>query len=171
MTIKYLEKNMDFKAFTICLNNLKSLLEQLRPNDYVLPIDSLSQATVGEHTRHIIELFQCLIKAYDSNVVDYDKRVRDLMIQTNPLEALHAINDILSKIEKPNKELILHYSCSSHLNAIPTNYYRELIYNLEHCIHHQALIKVAVFQFDNIKVSDDFGVAPSTLAYRKQCVQ
>ncbi len=55
--------------------------------------------------------------------------------------------------------------------SIQTNYFRELLYNLEHCIHHQALIKVAVFQLENIKVTENFGIAPSTIEYKKQCAQ
>ena len=54
---------------------------------------------------------------------------------------------------------------------IDSNYYRELLYNLEHCIHHQALIKVAVLKNENLKVDANFGVARSTIEYRKQCVQ
>lgn len=54
---------------------------------------------------------------------------------------------------------------------IQSNYYRELLYNLEHCIHHQALIKVAVLQFENVLLNENFGVARSTIEYRKQCVQ
>lgn len=54
---------------------------------------------------------------------------------------------------------------------IESNYFRELLYNLEHCIHHQALIKVAVLQLDYLQIDPDFGVARSTLEYRKQCVQ
>jgi RNA-binding protein YhbY len=54
---------------------------------------------------------------------------------------------------------------------IDTNYNRELLYNLEHCIHHQALIKVAVLQNDAITIDANFGVARSTIEYRKQCAQ
>jgi hypothetical protein len=41
---------------------------------------------------------------------------------------------------------------------------------LEHCIHHQALIKVAVLQ-SAIFCEWKFGVARSTIEYRKQCAQ
>jgi hypothetical protein len=47
---------------------------------------------------------------------------------------------------------------------------RELLYNLEHCIHHQALIKVAVLESDTIFVNENFGVARSTLNIEK-CAQ
>jgi hypothetical protein len=55
--------------------------------------------------------------------------------------------------------------------SISSNYHRELLYNLEHCIHHQALLKVALLPMKNIKIDADFGVARSTVAYRNQCVQ
>ena len=54
---------------------------------------------------------------------------------------------------------------------IESNYFRELLYNLEHCIHHQALIKVAVLQLEHLQIDQDFGVARSTIEYRKQCAQ
>ena len=54
---------------------------------------------------------------------------------------------------------------------IETNYNRELLYNLEHCIHHQALIKVALLQSESITVDANFGVARSTIEYRNQCAQ
>ena len=46
---------------------------------------------------------------------------------------------------------------------IESNYFRELLYNLEHCIHHQALIKVAILQVESITIGRDFGVARSTI--------
>jgi hypoxanthine-guanine phosphoribosyltransferase len=49
--------------------------------------------------------------------------------------------------------------------------FRELLYNLEHCIHHQALIKVVVLQSSTVFVNDNFGVASSTIEYRNRCAQ
>ena len=54
---------------------------------------------------------------------------------------------------------------------IQSNYERELLYNLEHCIHHQALIKVAIIQSNSVAIDENFGVARSTIEYRKQCAQ
>jgi RNA-binding protein YhbY len=54
---------------------------------------------------------------------------------------------------------------------IESNYTRELLYNLEHSIHHQALIKVAILQNNSIIIDENFGVAHSTIEYRKKCAQ
>lgn len=42
------------------LNELLELIHQLSDEDYTKPCEALSNATIGEHTRHIIEMFQCL---------------------------------------------------------------------------------------------------------------
>jgi len=55
--------------------------------------------------------------------------------------------------------------------SIPSNYYRELAYNLEHTIHHMALIRVGVNEVSSIELPVEFGVAYSTVKYRKQCAQ
>ena len=75
---------------------------------------------------------------------------------------------------KQNKTLTLEASYDEHVTepiAIETNYYREVAYNLEHTIHHMALIRVGITEISNIQLPDDFGVASSTVKYRKQCAQ
>lgn len=153
------------------LNELVSLLNQLSNDDFTSPCKGLSNSTIGEHTRHIIEMFQCLEKQYESGVVNYDKRNRDYRIQTNTDFALQCIVDIKNQLMKENKLLVLQQIVDCEELNIETNYFRELLYNLEHCIHHQALIKVAVLQLEHLEVDENFGVARSTIEYRKQCAQ
>ena len=153
------------------LDELVSLVNQLSNDDFISPCKGLSNATIGEHTRHIIEMFQCLGNQYENGIVNYDKRNRDKRIQTNTDFALRCITDIKNQLEKENKILVLQQSVDGEEVRIESNYFRELLYNLEHCIHHQALIKVAVLQLDYLQIDPDFGVARSTLEYRKQCAQ
>ena len=153
------------------LNELTDLLSQLTTEAYCSPCSELSNATIGEHTRHIIEMFQCLQNQYDSGIINYDKRQRDFLIQTNAAFAKEAITVILNQLEKPNTNLLLQQSVDGEVLLMESNYHRELLYNLEHCIHHQALIKVALIQSDTVVVDDNFGVARSTIEYRKQCAQ
>ncbi|CAM4038111.1 MULTISPECIES: DinB family protein [Flavobacterium] len=147
------------------------LLDQLSDLDFTYCHPELSNATIGEHTRHIIELYQVLIKNYSHGLVNYDKRERNLAIQTSIVEAKKAIENILSNINQPNKDLLLEQGAIQPLFTISTNYFRELLYNLEHSIHHQALIKVAILKNPKINISQDFGVAKSTIEFKTQCVQ
>jgi hypothetical protein len=153
------------------LNELILLLNQLSNANYSNPCPELSQASIGEHTRHIVEMFQCLENQYDSGIVNYDKRARNILIQTDTDFALNQILNIQNYLEKENKSLTLLQIIDKEEIRIESNYFRELLYNLEHCIHHQALIKVAVLQFENITIDHNFGVARSTIEYRKQCAQ
>jgi len=153
------------------LNELSDLVSQLSDDDYCCPCHDLSNATIGEHTRHIIEMFQCLENQYLNGIVNYDNRKRDYLIQTNTAFAKECIDVILNQVDKPNKNLQLQQIVDGEELLIDSNYHRELLYNLEHCIHHQALIKVAIIQSNTIEIDENFGVARSTIEYRKQCAQ
>ena len=153
------------------LNELELLLIQLSNDDFTFPCKGLSNSTIGEHLRHIIEMFQCLENQFESGIVNYDKRNRDYRIQTDTDFALQCIADIKNQLDKENKTLVLQQIVDGEELKIESNYFRELLYNLEHCIHHQALIKVAVLQLKHLNVDADFGVARSTIEYRKQCAQ
>lgn len=153
------------------LNELVCLLNQLSNDDFTSPCKGLSNSTIGEHTRHIIEMFQCLENQYESGVVNYDKRNRDYRIQSDTDFALQCIIETKNKLQKEDKGLVLQQIVDGEELRIDSNYFRELLYNLEHCIHHQALIKVAVLQLEHLQIDEDFGVARSTIEYRKQCAQ
>jgi hypothetical protein len=153
------------------LNELVDLLNQLSEEEYSESCFELSGASIGEHTRHIVEMFQCLNRNYDSGIVNYDKRERNVLIQTNANFAVQMILDIKNSITRGNKNLELQQMIDGTAIRIQSNYHRELLYNLEHCIHHQALIKVAILKFENVTVDENFGVARSTIEYRKQCAQ
>jgi hypothetical protein len=153
------------------LNELVDLLNQLTEEEYSKSCFELSGASIGEHTRHIVEMFQCLNQNYDLGIVNYDKRERNILIQTKADFAIQMILDIKNSITKENKNLELQQMIDGSAIKIQSNYHRELLYNLEHCIHHQALIKVAILKYENVAVDENFGVARSTIEYRNKCAQ
>jgi uncharacterized damage-inducible protein DinB len=156
------------------LNQLSQLLSLLTEEEYTTKSTLLNGSTVGGHTRHIIELYQCLLNGYTTGKVNYEKRKRDLAIETNNKIAIELLAGIINAINKENKHLQLEGSFTTSTNEemdVSTNYYREVIYNLEHTIHHMALIRVGINELGNIDLPKDFGVAPSTIKYKQLCVQ
>ena len=142
--INQIIKNMETKAKadktasvlenTELINNAKTdfamkkeLLHQLTNDEYTQHNPELSNATIGEHMRHIIELFGCLIENYENGIINYDKRKRDILIQTNKNNAISILEKYLDEINKPNKSLSLVHNCYSTFELLPTNYFRELI--------------------------------------------
>ncbi|WP_264525402.1 DinB family protein [Flavobacterium sp. N502536] len=162
---------MLLKSIRHSLDELNDLLSQLSDTDYAKPCPALNNSTIGEHIRHILEMFKGLEKGYDSGIINYDNRERNIRIQTETQYAQELITEIKTELKSENKVIYLEQVIDGLSLRIQSNYYRELLYNLEHCIHHQALIKVAVLPFKNILIDENFGVARSTIEYRKQCVQ
>jgi len=154
------------------LTELISLLQLPQAQEvYTTPVTILSDGTIGQHIRHIIELYTCLLEGYHRGCVNYDERKRELIIETIPAVAIDKLHLIIAHFEKADK-LIIVEACLSNTNLqIQSSYYRELLYNLEHCIHHQALIRAALIALQQEIVSDNFGIAPSTIQYRQQCAQ
>ncbi|MFN4075389.1 MAG: DinB family protein [Cloacibacterium sp.] len=159
------QNNTLFNALINVLSEHIFLLEKISDLEYTKPIFTLNSSTIGGHTRHMIEFLDLLLSSYNSGIVEYDARERNKTLENNTEFAVTKIKEILSKIDLPNKEMTLTHNSVD----IITNFDRELLYNIEHCIHHQALVKVAVKEL-NIEhlVTDDFGVAASTVLYRKQ---
>ena len=162
----------------LAINNvfiqLTDTLQQLSAEQYKQPSKILFNATIGQHTRHIVELFIELDKGYETGTVNYEKRKRDYLIETDKDFAASLLFEIYNRLNKPDKELILESNYDEHSNeviAIKSNYYREVIYNLEHTVHHMALIRVGVTEVSGIKLPEGFGVASSTIKYRKVCAQ
>lgn len=156
------------------LEQLQYVIDELTPVQYTQPVKLLSQSSIGQHTRHILEFFVELNKGYETGMVDYDKRIRNKNIEADKDFAITTINQIGAAIQKPDKELLLQAEYGegeSHSAQVFSNYYRELVYNLEHTVHHMALIRIGVNSVSNVVIPDEFGVAASTLKYRKTCAQ
>jgi uncharacterized damage-inducible protein DinB len=151
---------------------LQDVLQQLQAHDYYKPSKHLN-ATIGQHVRHTVELFQALINGYESGIVNYDNRKRDMQIETDKSMAIMALQTIETSINLPDKALLLQaaFGTQDENIHIDTNFNRELAYNLEHAIHHMALIRVGLNELTAIQVPENFGVAASTIKYKAACVQ
>lgn len=170
-----------FSEVNNVLHQLKNTLIQLDENEFAMPLDILGKSSIGEHTRHIIEMFEKPIKEYELGIIDYDNRARNVRIQTEIEFAVECINNIFLEIEKPNKSIAIAYKLDAtpvnekvtelQYEIIQSNYFREILYNIEHCIHHQALIKIGLKAMNINIVDENFGVAKSTIKYRAQCAQ
>lgn len=153
---------------------LNNSLTQLSNEEYTKPSEQLFNATIGQHVRHIIELFICLEKGYATGIVNYEKRKRELAIETDKEYARQLLSGIFRSIERPDKTLLLEANYneqSEETLLIGTNYYREIVYNLEHTVHHMALIRVGLKEVSTIQVPQEFGVAASTIKHKKTCAQ
>ena len=106
--------------------------------------------------------------------VNYEKRKRDYRIETDKDVAVALLSNIYNEMLKPNKPLLLEAGYKEHsdeLITMETNYYRELAYNMEHTVHHMALIRIGTNELSVLAVDESFGIASSTVKYRNSCAQ
>lgn len=160
-----------FKSSLDTLEQFKRILLELPSDCYTQSCSVLSNSTIGQHTRHIIELYLCLLNGYEASDVSYDRRKRDLRIEQELPFAIQQLGYIQAHLERPNKPIKMSYELGGEENSLDSNYYREVMYNLEHTIHHHALIKVGIEHFTSLQLPESFGVAPSTMQYRETCAQ
>ncbi|MEM9897698.1 MAG: DinB family protein [Bacteroidota bacterium] len=168
-------------SLTDCANQLllqlKEAVNSCRPEDFSRPLEELSGATFGQHIRHTLEFFVCLFDARNEKIVNYDDRKHDTLIESDQklaVSVIQSIQDLLAKdLDNFSVSFIADYSMDgSGEQQISSSFYRELAYNIEHAIHHMALLKVAVqVSLTYISLPTTFGVASSTIRYRANKIE
>ncbi|NJN26753.1 MAG: DinB family protein [Cyclobacteriaceae bacterium] len=160
------------------LLQLKNLLQQIGRDHFTEKSTILSGSTIGQHVRHILEFYLLLVSGSFSGTISYDKRERDLRIETDPEFAAHTVDRLLARIDTLENGLQVKfegdYSKSGGAqNVIFSSVGRELAYCIEHSIHHQAIIRAALISMGLEHLTTrHFGVAYSTIRYRNgQCAQ
>ena len=153
------------------LRQLNMVLDQLDQNEYTQPVESLNGSTIGQHTRHTLEFFICLEAGYRSGRVNYDERSHDLHIQSSIPHAADIIRKLITWLhsnpaDKPCQLSVAYDDHGHDIQIVKSSFVRELVYNIEHAVHHMALIKVGLKEVcPHISPERSLGVAISTLRY------
>jgi len=153
------------------LDQVEFVIGQMKDDDYTKPVDVFNNSTIGQHFRHTLEFFQILKDGYDTGLISYDKRNHDKRIETDRSLALKIIKkskDFIATCDmQKNLELEVNYDVgNSNDIIIESNMAREVSYNIEHAIHHMAIIKIGIQVLcPYVELPHGFGVAISTLRY------
>ncbi|MEY4903467.1 MAG: hypothetical protein RLZZ292_1282 [Bacteroidota bacterium] len=155
------------------LNQLKEQIERLEATQYSERLAVFNGSSIGGHARHIIEFYDCLLGSLETGIVNYDARQRDMQIEQNRDYAISIIKKIIYKYQINNnleKNIDLEAKFGEHIiRNIATSFQREEVYLIEHTIHHFALIRIGIqTNFPKTTIEKDFGVAFSTLDFRKE---
>lgn len=169
-------------ASTDILMQLAEVVGQLTDAEYARPLPVLSGNTIGKHVRHILEFYELLVYSAETAQrsaaqrsaaqLNYDRRQRDLRLEVEADEALRRIGSIDRAIHQLDLNQCLHLEADLSIAGartiqIPSSFARELLYNIEHAIHHMALIQVAVrSNFPAVVLPLHFGVAYSTVQHQ-----
>lgn len=155
------------------LKQMAEVIDQIDDEYYSKPSSTLHGSTIGQHFRHAIEFFECLKNGDSSGEINYDKRDHDKNIETSRILAMEVISRLRNFIRTAdaNKALILQVSYNPEGNntvAVVSNMAREIVYNIEHVVHHMALVKIGIKELmPALQLPHDFGVAISTIKYHR----
>lgn len=146
-----------------------SLCESLDESHFSRNSELLYGASIGEHLRHSYEFYDCLLRGKKGGVINYDLRNRDRQIETNKTYAIEKMKELVTVLEKPMVEANLKFQSNEIVSEyISSTLHRELLYCLDHAIHHQALIKIGLKELGCAHlVGKNFGVAYSTIRFRE----
>lgn len=161
------------QACSNIVNQLTQVVRQLDPATYASPSPALSYSSIGQHIRHTVEFFVCFEEGYHTGVINYDMRAHDKTIEEDKLKALSSLEGIGYFVGRLDLEKTLQLKVnynreSDETETLATTAKRELVYNIEHAVHHMALIKIGIRELaPDIALPADFGIAASTIRYQE----
>jgi len=148
------------------------LLFELGDHTYSRAVRAPYNASIGQHYRHVLDHFQCLIRGLRSREINYDARERNARIESEVTYASILTCDVLRSL-KGWDEKTLNSQCkvqtsvsysSTPTGTVDSNVARELSYCVAHAIHHYAIMRLICTEL-GINVPAEFGYAPSTFKH------
>ncbi len=149
------------------------LLSEVPDGMYGLMVEEPFAASIGQHYRHVIDHFVCLVAGMESGRVDYDQRSRSRELETDIEYARSMTAMLLHLFQRLSPETLVRecqvlYSVGyrdQRAEELPSTIGRELAFCVGHAIHHYAIVRLLCAQLE-VEVPVEFGIAPSTLKYR-----
>ena len=154
------------------LRQLNGVLDIIPDAYYPQPLHVLHGSSIGQHVRHILEFFECLQRGLPEGRVNYDLRERDRDLEQVKRPASAKIRGLQRFLENLKEDQPLHFEVSYDREdaepvSMASSLFREVSSNIEHAVHHMALIKIGVGSMDGeLELPADFGVAISTLRHQ-----
>lgn len=159
------------KACSKVLDQLADLVKQIQDEDFIRSTETLSNSTIGQHLRHALEFFQCFHQGFEKGTLNYDKRTHNSIIEQDKDLAQSVINQIRQFLtiltDKPLRLELGYDLFNNHFIMVDTTANRELVYNIEHTVHHMAIMKIGIRELaDYVQLPPDLGVAASSIRYQ-----
>ncbi len=150
------------------------LLDGLPPEVFTARSTATLGASIGGHLRHNLDHYACFVRGLAQARIDYDDRERAPDIETQPSAASTALRRAAAALRAlppalldQGVEVRMDTGESEERPWTRSTVRRELQFLLSHTVHHYALIAM-ICHMHGRPVDADFGVAPSTLKYRRR---
>lgn len=170
-----LEKNRLIRGCVRALEQGHALLGRLDDRLYAHAEGLPVQSGAGAHVRHCLDFYQSLLEGVWAGRVDYNRRGRDALVARDRACAAARIEIVVEELralaDLPGDTTLLvspeDADTSDGAAWCASTLARELQFLLSHTVHHYALVAL-ILRLQGFEPGEEFGVAPSTLAHRRQ---
>ncbi|PKG40631.1 hypothetical protein [Psychromonas sp. Urea-02u-13] len=154
------------------LAQAKVYLQTVTPLLYSQIVSPLFISSAGAHIRHILDHYLAIIDGLKVGCIDYDKRSRGGVVESETSAALSLISEIesfLNSLSPQQLQQTIKLSTEvcvvkKQIEVVETTLARELIFVGAHAIHHFAMIQ-QISKAQQISTPDKFGIAPATATF------
>jgi uncharacterized damage-inducible protein DinB len=168
MNVRAASTSVAAGALADCLGDLASLLERMGDVDYVAKPPGDVSGAIGAHVRHCLDHVNAVLDPAPDGVVRYDRRRRQVTIESDRHVAAEALRRAAARlgaltaaaVDEP-LQLESQVDRQGGCVHVTSSLARELVFVLQHTIHHQALVAV-LLAGRGVPVPHTFGFAPST---------
>ena len=157
-----------------CLINSLLQISDILEVTHKLPEDQATEFYVGtnagKHVRHVLDHVLTFIPSIKTGTLDYNRRNRDSDVETNWQAAQTQLKDILKTLktldinDKALEVISEIDTCSTENDTFTSNVPREVLYLINHTMHHAAYIKLLAKNC-GVDLPDNIGIAPATASH------
>jgi len=164
------------KALSSCLEQVETILDLIEQGASDRAEVTYRERSLGKHVRHIIDHILAFKASEKSGLLDYDRRNRGSDIEVDwgtAREFLDGVREWLVNAETPSVPLRVksEIDCQASVSELfESNSDRELLYLINHTIHHIAFMRLLMEQ-EGYHLPDHIGLAPSTASYLRDLEQ
>lgn len=155
------------------VTQITNLLDCVDTKAYKQPLNIFKGSTLGQHFRHILDFYQCLLNGLDQSLVDYSSRQRDPKAEIDPGYARQAFMNLAVSVDQlPESQTVMVRTdfFNDEKNRRPivqSSIGRELMFAYDHAVHHLAMIKIGIgVACPDLELDENLGMAPATVKYR-----
>ncbi len=172
---------------SIITGNLEALEQGVRlinlvtEDQYVFTGSPYIESSIGQHFRHVIDMFLVVTYPDDPSVIDYDSHRRGALVETSRDAALSELNvikvymnaflaDLPGAVECLDQEVLINTEVTINETrsvTVKSNKLRELLFTGANAVHHYALISV-IAKIQGIVLDETFGAAPATATFLRK---
>lgn len=145
----------------------KYLLEHIGDEVYADCSIAPYNSSIGNHIRHILDMFSCIFKGYESKIVNLTLRERNLNAETYTVYGIEYFDTIISNLKKINPlELETNIEVVDDLGCgcctVKSTFGAVLAQAQSHAIHHYATVGYMMHILGVSLPINSFGVNPTT---------